>query len=104
MILKAAGGFLLLNLIAFLMFAWDKYCARKGRRRVPERRLLLVALVGGSAGALTAQQWLRHKSYKEPFRSRLFTIVGAHIVLAIAAVALSIPEGRDFLIALVFGD
>lgn len=104
MILKVAGAVLLLNLVAFLMFAWDKYCAKRGRWRVSERTLLFTALVGGSAGALAAQQWLRHKSYKEPFRSRLFAIVALHVFLIIAAVALSIPESRDFLMALVSGD
>jgi uncharacterized membrane protein YsdA (DUF1294 family) len=60
-----------INLLTFVLFAVDKHCARKGYWRVPERTLLHGALVGGWPAAKLAQWLLRHKTRKEPFRSRL---------------------------------
>ncbi|MEO9875743.1 MAG: DUF1294 domain-containing protein [Anderseniella sp.] len=84
-----------INLITFAMFAWDKYTAIKGQWRIPEKTLLTLALVGGSPGAIFAQQRLRHKTRKQPFRARLLLIAGLHVVLL---VALAIPVCRQFLL------
>ncbi len=63
------------NLFVFLVYWWDKEAARRGGWRIRESTLLLLALVGGSAGAISAQRLLRHKTRKEPFRSILLSIV-----------------------------
>ncbi len=63
------------NLATFLAFVWDKRCARQGRRRVPEKKLLAMAVAGGAAGAVAAQRAVRHKTCKEPFRTYLQVIV-----------------------------
>jgi uncharacterized membrane protein YsdA (DUF1294 family) len=70
-----------INLAAFFGFAWDKYCARQGLWRVPESQLLGLALLGGSLGAIAGQQVLRHKTRKQPFRSRLRRIAGGQTLL-----------------------
>jgi uncharacterized membrane protein YsdA (DUF1294 family) len=88
-----------INTAAFLTFAWDKYSAKNGIWRVSEGTLLLMALVGGSLGAITAQQMFRHKTRKEPFRSTLYVIAGAQVVLIIA---MSYPPSREFIIAQFF--
>ncbi len=74
-------AYLALNLIVFIAFWQDKRAARKGDRRIRERKLLLLALLGGSLGAVTAQHLLRHKTRKEPFRSLLLGIVIAQVGL-----------------------
>ena len=84
-----------INLVTFVMFAWDKYTAIKGQWRVPEKTLLMLALVGGSPGAIIAQQRLRHKTRKQPFRSRLLMIAGLHALLL---VALAIPASRQLML------
>lgn len=80
-IVIALIAYLALNLIVFIAFWQDKRAARKGDRRIRERKLLLLALLGGSLGAVTAQHLLRHKTRKEPFRSLLLGIVIAQVGL-----------------------
>lgn len=80
------------NLAAFLAFVWDKHCARHGRRRVPEKRLLTLAMAGGTLGAVTGQHGVRHKTCKEPFRTYLQLIAVAQVILV---AALSAPIVRD---------
>ena len=71
----------LVNATAFVLFMVDKYCAKEGLRRLPESTLLLVAFVGGSAGAIAGQQYWRHKTQKEPFRTTLFAIAAVQFLL-----------------------
>lgn len=90
---------LLINVITFFMFWWDKNAARKGNWRVSENRLLGLALIGGSIGAVAAQRFLRHKTRKEPFRSLLLRICALHITALIAW--LSAPLWTPAALALV---
>lgn len=77
--------FLAAELSGFVLFAWDKAMARAGRRRVPEARLLVFVLIGG-LGACAGQRLLRHKTRKEPFRTRMGLVLTAHALLLIGAV------------------
>jgi len=78
----AFGIYTLINIIAFVVFWWDKRAARHDNRRIRERTLLLCALAGGSLGAVTAQHMLRHKTRKQPFRGLLLAIVFLHLAVA----------------------
>lgn len=55
------------NVIAFLLYGIDKWNARKGLRRIPEKTLLGIAAVGGSVGAYMGMQLFRHKIRKAKF-------------------------------------
>jgi uncharacterized membrane protein YsdA (DUF1294 family) len=77
--LLLAGLYAGMSLATFLAFAWDKHCARRGRRRVPERTLHGLELLGGWPGALAGQRWLRHKSEKRSYRLVLWAIVALHL-------------------------
>lgn len=62
-----------INLITFLVFGVDKWKARRKTahpsvRRVPERTLFLLSLLGGSAGALLGMRVWRHKTLHASFR------------------------------------
>ena len=56
------------SLLTFSVYAWDKAAAQNNRWRTPESHLHILALACGWPGALLAQQVLRHKSSKQPFR------------------------------------
>lgn len=72
-------AYLLASVACFGLYARDKAAARRGQRRTPERDLLLLGLAGGWPGALLAQQWLRHKTVKHPFRLWFWLSVGANL-------------------------
>ena len=83
-----AVALVVLNLVTFGAFWHDKRSAVSGRRRLPERDLLGLALLGGSVGAVTAQQLLRHKTRKQPFATYLFLIMAGHVGLILGCLSL----------------
>ncbi len=80
MIDLALIAILIAEVTGFLAFARDKHRARAGLWRTPEATLLLFGLVGG-LGAWMGQHLLRHKTRKEPFRTRFGVAVTIHVVL-----------------------
>ena len=55
------------NIVTFAAFAWDKHVAANGNdygRRAPEARLLGLCLIGGSVGGIAAMYIVRHKTRK----------------------------------------
>ena len=60
---------------ALILYYIDKRAAELGRRRVPEKNLLIVGLVGGWPGALIAQLLFRHKTSKPSFQLRFWLTV-----------------------------
>lgn len=56
-----------LNVVAFVAYGIDKYKAKHNRWRISEATLLLLAIVGGSLGALLGMKAFRHKTQKSKF-------------------------------------
>jgi len=77
--LAVGAAYLALSAICFATYALDKSAARRGERRTPESRLLMLGLLGGWPGAVLAQQWLRHKTVKQPFRQMFWFTVAVNI-------------------------
>lgn len=73
------AGLLLINAITFAVYGYDKFCAKKGAWRVPEIRLLGLAALGGSAGALLAMFLFRHKTKHLKFTIGVPVILGLQI-------------------------
>ena len=74
--------YFLLSLLTYLFYYLDKSAARNGGWRTKESTLHILALLGGWPGALLAQQRLRHKTRKQPFRFIFWiTILGNLAVL-----------------------
>ena len=56
------------SVMAFLLFAYDKWRAGRSGMRVPEFRLLLIGALGGWLGGLLAMLLFRHKTAKLAFQ------------------------------------
>ena len=56
------------NLLAFTVYGVDKRRAKKDKRRVPEKTLFLLAIIGGSVGAWAGMYTFRHKTRHWYFR------------------------------------
>ena len=70
-----------INLAAFLVFGADKRRAKKHQWRVPEKTLFLLALLGGSLGAVCGMCAFHHKTQHRYFRYGLPAILFAHLAL-----------------------
>jgi len=64
-----------MSVVAFGTAGWDKHCAVRGKRRVPEARLLGLGLLGGSPGLVAGMLFFRHKTSKTSFRLAAGAIV-----------------------------
>ena len=69
MILQILCAYLLLiNLILFAVMGIDKYKARNGLWRIPEKTLFGLAAVGGSIGGILGMKVFRHKTKHNSFK------------------------------------
>jgi uncharacterized membrane protein YsdA (DUF1294 family) len=66
---------------ALVAFAFDKRRACRGGRRVPERMLHLLSLLGGWPGALVGSRMFRHKTQKASFRRVEWLIIALHVAI-----------------------
>mgnify|MGYP000018228558 FL=1 len=73
------AGLLLINAITFAVYGYDKFCAKRGAWRVPEIRLLGLAALGGSVGALLAMFLFRHKTKHLKFTIGVPVILGLQV-------------------------
>ena len=56
------------NIFVFLLYGFDKYRAKKSRRRISEKSLLFSALFQGAIGGIFAMVIFNHKTSKAKFR------------------------------------
>ncbi|HCE3021215.1 TPA: cold shock and DUF1294 domain-containing protein [Vibrio parahaemolyticus] len=73
------AAYILMSIVTYVMYAIDKNAAQNGKWRTPENTLHLLSLLGGWMGALCAQNKLRHKSKKQPFKSILWLTIFVNI-------------------------
>ena len=74
---------LIINVIAFCMMGIDKYQAKKEKWRIPERRLFLSAILGGSIGAILGMALFRHKTKHLYFTIGMPFILVLQVALAV---------------------
>lgn len=68
------------NALAYGAFAFDKHAARGARPRIRESDLILLSMLGGSLGALTAMHLHRHKTRKPLFRFGVPIILAGQLI------------------------
>ena len=71
------------NLTSFALYGLDKLKAKKGLWRIRESTLLLVALLGGSLGALLGMEVFRHKTKHWQFKVLVPVFFILHLALAV---------------------
>ncbi|WP_386083314.1 DUF1294 domain-containing protein [Vreelandella sp. F11] len=74
--------YVVVSMLAYITYAIDKKAAIKHRRRVSEKSLHLLGVLGGWPGALMAQQRLRHKNRKTAFQVTFWLTVGLNLACA----------------------
>lgn len=75
--------FIIVNIVGFIMSAVDKGAAKRHKRRVPEKDLFAVSLLGGSVGTLISMLIFRHKTKHKRFMIGIPLIILAQISLFI---------------------
>jgi uncharacterized membrane protein YsdA (DUF1294 family) len=71
-----------INILALILMAHDKSQARNNRRRIPEKRLFLVAAAGGSIGSIVGMRIWRHKTKHVSF------VIGMPVLLVIQVIVI----------------
>lgn len=66
---------MIMNIISFFVMYSDKKRAIKGRWRIPEKTLFLLALLGGSAGGILGMYTFRHKT------KHWYFVIGMPVIL-----------------------
>lgn len=57
-----------INIIAFALYGMDKWRAKTRQWRISEKKLIFVAVVGGSVGAMAGMTIFHHKTRKWYFK------------------------------------
>ena len=70
------------SLFLFVLMGIDKRRARTGGRRVPERTLFLLALLGGALGGAAGMLAFRHKTKHASFMMGMPLILVLNLALA----------------------
>lgn len=77
---------LTINTLSLLLFGIDKFLAIKDKRRIPEKDLLGMSLIGGAFGGLLGMFVFKHKTSKMSFIWRfavvfIVNVVGVYFLL-----------------------
>lgn len=72
---------IVLSLITYVVFYFDKRRAVNGGKRVSEKNLLLLSLLGGAMGGLLAMKMHRHKTRKRLFTFLMPLFIVIHILV-----------------------
>ena len=69
------GYLLAVNIATFFLYGIDKYKAKKGKWRVSEATLLMMAVIGGSIGAWAGMRLWHHKTKHKKFKYGIPVII-----------------------------
>ena len=69
------------NILTFFVYGIDKWRAKKGKWRISEATLLLLAVIGGSIGAWLGMKVWHHKTMHKKFKYGIPAILIIQIIL-----------------------
>ena len=72
---------IVINIITFLVFGYDKRQAKNNKRRISEFHLLLLTAIGGTIGGLLGMNFFKHKTNKFSFILSFYAIAILQVVL-----------------------
>ena len=72
---------IVINVVTFLVYGTDKWKAKQGSWRLSEASLLILAVIGGSIGALLGMKIWHHKTMHKKFKYGLPLILIIQIIL-----------------------
>ena len=72
---------IVINIVTFLVYGIDKWKAKQGSWRISEATLLILAVIGGSIGALLGMKIWHHKTMHKKFKYGLPLILLVQIAL-----------------------
>ncbi|SHO72452.1 DUF1294 domain-containing protein [Flavobacterium cucumis] len=72
---------IVINNLCFLTFGYDKWQAKKNKRRISEFKLLFLTGVGGTIGGIVSMYLFKHKTNKFSFTLAFYAIAILQIVL-----------------------
>ncbi len=72
-----------MSVVGFISMGADKRKAKKGKWRIPEATLFIIALLGGALGSVIGMQVFRHKTKHWYFAVFMPLILAAQIALVI---------------------
>ena len=72
---------IIINIITFLAMWIDKTKAKKGKWRISEGALFILALLGGSIGGIAGMYTFRHKTKKPRFKIGFPVILIIEIII-----------------------
>ncbi len=77
------GYLIIVNIVSFILYGIDKYKAKRGKWRISEATLLLMAVIGGSIGAWVGMRLWHHKTMHKKFKYGIPIIIILQVVLAV---------------------
>ena len=72
---------IVINVVTFLVYGIDKWKAKQGSWRISEATLLILAIIGGSIGALLGMKIWHHKTMHKKFKYGVPAILIIQIIL-----------------------
>ena len=72
---------IVITIVTFLVYGIDKWKAKQGSWRISEASLLILAVIGGSIGALFGMKVWHHKTMHKKFKYGLPLILIIQIIL-----------------------
>jgi len=79
------GIVIVMSIVCFAAYGFDKQRSVNGGRRIPEQTLQILAFLGGWPGALLGQRQFRHKTKKLSFLIVFWLVVILHVGIVGAA-------------------